>query len=67
MKMVHWLDWKNVVKPGFILSVSVFMAKIMNVFLYFEGFPDDVGMVGPDIDYDLGSVEIGTVFCVYGV
>lgn len=54
-------------KPGFILSVSVFIAKIMNVFCYFEGFLHDMGMVGPDIGYNLGSVKVGTVFCVYGV
>jgi hypothetical protein len=26
-----------------------------------------MGMVGPDIGYNLGSVKVGTVFCVYGV
>lgn len=53
--------------PGFVLSVSVFMAKIMNAFCYFEDFPDDMGTVGPDIGYNLGCVEVDTVFCVYGV
>lgn len=43
------------------------MAKIMNAFWYFEDFPDCMGMVGPDIGFNLGSVEVGTVFCVYGV
>jgi hypothetical protein len=53
-------------KQGFVLSVSVFMAKIMEVFRYFEGFPDYVGIIGPDTGYVLGSVEVGTVFLVCG-
>jgi hypothetical protein len=31
------------------------------VFYYFYGFPDDAGMVGPDISYNFCSAEFGAV------
>jgi hypothetical protein len=37
------------------------------MFCYFDGFPDDVGMVGHDIGYDLGFVEVDTAFYASGI
>jgi hypothetical protein len=45
-------------------AMSVFMVKVMGVFYYFDGLPDDARMVGLDIGYDLCSVEVGALFCL---
>jgi hypothetical protein len=37
------------------------------LFYYFDGFPDDAGMVSPDIGYDFCSAEFGTMFCTCAV
>lgn len=47
MKVVHQWVLGEEVKPSFTQFVSVFNVKIMGVFCYFDGFPDDTGSVGP--------------------
>lgn len=43
------------------------MVEAMRVFSYFKGSLDDVGMVGPDVGYDLYSVEVTDAFSLCGV
>jgi hypothetical protein len=50
------------VKSGFNQSVSSFMVKVIGVFHYYSGFPDDAGMVGPDIVYDICYIKVDAVF-----
>jgi hypothetical protein len=53
------------VEPDFIQSVSILVIVMaMGVLCYFGGFPDDVGLVGPDVDYKLSSVEVNIAFCL---
>lgn len=40
------------VKQGFVFSVTIFIVKVLKVFAYFCCFPDYVGLVAVDIDYD---------------
>jgi hypothetical protein len=37
--------------------------EVVGVFCYFDGFPDDAGMVDPAIDYDFCSSEVDAVSC----
>lgn len=50
------------VKPSFTQSVSVFTVKIMGVFCYLDGFPDDTGSVGPFKGSKFCSVEVDVLF-----
>jgi hypothetical protein len=43
------------------------MVKVIGVFYFFHGLPDDSRMVGLNIGYDLCSVEVGALFCLWGV
>lgn len=53
------------VKPDFIQSVSLLViVKFMGVLCYFGGFPDDAGLVGPVVDYNLCSVKANIAFCL---
>jgi hypothetical protein len=49
-------------KPGFTWSLSVLMVEVMG-----DGFPDDAGMAGLDVDCDLCSVKADVVFCLCGM
>jgi hypothetical protein len=50
-------------KPGFALSVSIFVVVAVGMFTYFNCLPDDVLTVGPDVDYDLCSVKANEFSC----
>jgi hypothetical protein len=50
------------VKPGVSQYFSVFMVKIMGVLCCFDRFSVDARKGGPDIDYDLCSLEVHVVF-----
>jgi hypothetical protein len=41
----------------------VVTGEVVGVFCYFDGFPDDAGMVDPDIVYDFCSIEVDAVSC----
>jgi hypothetical protein len=56
------LSLREEVKPGFIWSVSSFTVKVTGVFHYYSGFPDDAGIVGPDVVCDSYCVQVDAVF-----
>jgi hypothetical protein len=53
---------RSEVKLSFTWSVSVFTIQVVKVFCYINGFSNDMQLVGPDVGYELCSIEVSAVF-----
>jgi hypothetical protein len=52
------------VKASYTLSASIFTAEVTRAFYYFNGFPDDEGIVRVDIGKDLCFITVHAVECL---